>query len=81
MTEEFKEILSNSELELFYNSNGNENAYKLFVRHISYAPSLGYGKIIRGSLTPLKPIFIVNFELECIEKVEDSLKIINLLYL
>lgn len=49
-------------INLFYNSEGNDQAYKLFIRHIGYAVSLGYGKIKNGILFLEKDIFIVNFE-------------------
>lgn len=56
-----------NDIPLFYNSDGNEYAYKLFVRHISYAPALGFGSIRNGKLIVEKDIRIVDFN----EKIID----------
>lgn len=54
-------------INLFYNSKGHDLAYKLFVRHIGYAPVLGYGRILNGILKLEKDIYIVDFEKEEID--------------
>jgi len=87
MTEKFKnkilEYINIENKELFYNSNGNKNAFKLFVRHISYAEKLGYGKIKFDYLLLSKDILIVDFDSETIELIphENKIKIKKLIEL
>lgn len=65
--EEEIKYYKDNEINLFYNSEGNDQAYKLFIRHIGYAVSLGYGKIKNGVLFLEKDIYIVNFDLKLID--------------
>jgi hypothetical protein len=60
----FKEIKKNinKDKDLFYNENGNKYAYKLFVRHLSFAENLGYGKIKGNKIKLKKEILLVDFE-------------------
>jgi len=58
--------LQNVDIDLFYISSGNTKAFKLFVRHITYAETLGYGKIKDNTFIPKKEIYIVDFEKETI---------------
>jgi len=69
MTNEFKEIIikmRESGLDLFYNSEGNTEAYKLNVKHISAAKMFGYGTIMLNNFESNKLITLVDFENETI---------------
>lgn len=68
----------NQGIDLFYNSKGNQNAYRLFVRHIGIAETFGYGKINQGILTPNKELHIVDFDKKEIIKTKENIKIIKL---
>jgi len=87
MTEEFKKEIQYQinvkGVDLFYNTNGNKNAFKLFVRHLSYAEKLGYGKVKDNLLKLNKNLYLVNFECESITyiKAGSELKIENLIEL
>ena len=66
--------------DLFYNSNWNKDAYKLFVRHISYAVNLWYWKVEKWNLYISKNILVVDFDLEKIieSKYWEIIKILEL---
>lgn len=66
LEEEIK-YYKNNGINLFYNSEGNDQAYKLFVRHVGYAAALGYGKIKNEVLLLEKDIYIVDFDLKLID--------------
>jgi len=76
ISEKFEKEIKNFKEDLFYNSSGNKNAYKLFVRHISYAPAMGIGIKIGDFFIPTKDVNIVDFENEKIIQTEDKIKII-----
>lgn len=65
---------------LFYSSSGNPQAYRLNVKHISFAPILGYGKIFNNCFKVEKEILIVDFEKEQIIEFEvgEKIKVIDL---
>ena len=66
--------------DVFYNSNWNKDAYKLFVRHISYAVNLWYWRVERWNLYIRKNILVVDFELEKIIEIKcwEVIKILEL---
>jgi len=55
--------LKKENIPLFYITEGNPKAFKLFVRHISYAETLGLGKIIENTFVPNTTIYIVNWDM------------------
>lgn len=66
---------------LFYNSKGNNDAFKLMVRHLNFAINLGFAKQINnGTIKIKKKCFLVDFEQEVIEvlKKGDELVLIQL---
>jgi len=75
-----KELIS-QDIDLFYTSSGNRKAFKLYVRHISYAVNLEYGKIKNNTFYPNKEIMIVDFSTETIEKKVDPFEFSNLVNL
>lgn len=48
--------------EIFYNSKGNTDAYKLYIRHIWFSENMWYWKIINWKLKLKKDILIADFE-------------------
>jgi len=72
--------LKKENIPLFYITEGNPKAFKLFVRHISYAETLGLGKIIENTFVPNTTIYIVNFEKEEITKTKKPFSFKSLKY-
>lgn len=66
---------------LFYNSEGNPEAFKLMVRHISFGTVLKVGKIKGGYFVPSEEIYLVDFENNKIEKTNKEIKIIPLQFM
>jgi len=77
LKKEIDKLLSEGK-DLFYNSTGNKHAYKWFVRHLSYAPVLGYGKIERKVYKPNTGTLIVNFETKKIETIRENINFVKL---
>lgn len=76
----FKEIhdLKEEGFDLFYNLKGNSTAYKLFIRHIGFAPNLNYGEIRNNVFIPNKEIYLVDFDNLTISTTTNSIEIIKL---
>ena len=81
MTEKFKEIIQNYDKQLFYNTDGSTEAYKLCIRHISSAMSAGVAKLENGYMVPYDVLYLVDLEKEKIEEVTVKVKVINLKFL
>lgn len=54
--------LKEKDIPLFYITEGNPKAFRLFVRHISFAKTLNLGKIKENIFIPNTEIYIVDFE-------------------
>ena len=78
ISEKFKKEIKNFNKDLFYNSEGNVNAYKLCVRHLSYAPCMGLGIILNKSFIPTEDIYLVDFKKEMIYELEGKIKLIKI---
>ena len=74
---DFKNLIKdlNKGNDLFYNSEGNSEAFKLFVRHISFAENLNYGIMKNGYFYPNKEILLVDFDKQIISKINNKLKV------
>jgi len=59
---------------LFYTTKGNPTAYKLMVRHISYADKMGYGDIRNNTFYPNQEIYIADFEKQEILKTDKKIE-------
>lgn len=72
-----KEILEHKKM-LFYNSSGNTEAYKLCIKHISAAPYFKKGFKVDNDFIPYEGVYLVNFEKEEINYIEDRIKMIKI---
>jgi len=63
---------------LFYNSSGNVEAFKLYVRHLSYAPNINEGKRIGNIIIPNNTLILVDFDEEIIYEIDSEIKLIDL---
>jgi len=66
---------------LFYNTSGNPEAFKLCVRHLSYAEHIGLGSLRKGFFTPNSNVSLVDFDKEEINIVSAPIKVVKLKYL
>ena len=81
ISEKFKEEVKsriNSGDILFYNSAGNPEAYKLFVRHLSSSPFLSQSFKIGNKIHPNDFLYLVDFENELIIEVDIPIELIDL---
>jgi len=81
ISQEFKDKIKNFNKPLFYNSTGNKEAYKLFVRHLSYAPNMGLATKEGEYIVPKDSIYLADFENEQIVEVSSKIELIELKYL
>lgn len=80
LTKKIEEAI-NSGYFVFYNSTGNTNAFRLMVRHISFAKNLGCAlKLYNNEVVIKKECFLVDFEKEEVLKlnINDKITIIDL---
>jgi len=78
MTESFKKTILNYPHPLFYNTRGNLLAYKLHIRHLSFAPILGLAQMAGKRVYPRDRIHIVDFEQENIDIISEPIELIEL---
>ena len=78
MTEEFRETLLDYPHPLFYNTTGSTIAYKLCVKHLSFAPVLGLAQMAGATLYPKKALHIVDFDKERIDTIQECIELIKL---
>jgi len=78
MNKDFKKQILEHKEQLYYNSSGNVEAFKFGVRHLSAAIRDGKAFIAGGFVYPKQKLYIVDFENEAIEVVEDKIKLIKL---
>ena len=64
INEKFIEKIKNHKEDLFYNSSGNPDAYKLCIKHISAAPAFRKGFKIGNDFVPNEGIYLVDFDKE-----------------
>jgi len=64
MTEQFKDEIKAYAHPLFYNSTGSTEAYKLCVRHLSAAMSVGLATLESGYMYPKELLHLVDLENE-----------------
>ena len=81
MNEEFKEKIKNHTQALFYNSEGNTDAYKLCIRHISAAMSAGVARLENGYMIPHDVLYLVDLDREIIEEHTQKVKVVALEFL
>lgn len=71
----------NENYDLFYNSDGNPLAFKLCVKHLSFAKSLNYIELdFENRFKVLREFYLVDFEKEEIKKIKKD-EIIELIEL
>ena len=78
MTQKFIKKIKIFNFPLFYNTDGNPQAYKLNIRHLSAVSSSSMAQLINGYIHPKETLYIVNLEKEIIESVSTKIKLINL---
>jgi len=78
ISKQFETEIKKYEEDLFYNTSGSIEAYRLFVRHLSYADVMNIGTKYKDVFTPYDKINIVDFENEEIIEVRDSITIIQI---
>ena len=78
ISKKFKNEIKEFKKDLFYNEEGNTDAYRLCVRHLSYAPTMGLGIILNKNFIPTNEIYLVDFKKEIIYELEDKIKLIQL---
>lgn len=79
MTKTFRDKLiklRDTDTDLFYNSSGSPEAYKLNIKHLSAAPSFGYAILQSKKIVPIKIILLVDFEKEEIIELNNSIELI-----
>jgi len=81
ISQEFKDRIKNFNKPLFYNSTGNKEAYKLFVRHLSFVPNMGLARKEGNFIVPKKTLYLVDFESEEIIEIKDKIELVELKYL
>lgn len=74
---EIKEYID-QDIDLFYNTNGSTEAYKLSIKHISAAAPMNLGFVVSGHLHPYNHILLVDLDNERISEVSDNIKIKSL---
>lgn len=77
MIDEIKKLIGEGE-HLYYNSNGNPEAYKLGVKHLSAAPMFREAMLLNGEIIPFKSIILVDFNKKEIIETDDNIKLIKL---
>jgi len=78
MNKDFKKQIVEHKEQLYYNSSGNVEAFRLGVRHLSAAIRDGNAFMVGGFVYPKQRLYIVDFKREIIEVVEDKIKLIEL---
>ena len=78
MTEKFKKEIKDYPHPLFYNSTGSTEAYKLCIRHLSSAMSVGVATLKSGYMHPKEVLHLVDLENEKILRIEEKIKLIKL---
>ncbi len=78
MNKDFKKQITEHKEQLYYNSSGNVEAFRLGVRHLSAAIRDGNAFMVGGFVYPKQRLYIVDFKREIIEVVEDKIKLIEL---
>jgi len=78
MNKDFKKQIVEHKEQLYYNSSGNVEAFRLGVRHLSAAIRDGNAFMVGGFVYPKQRLYIVDFKREIIEVVEDKVKLIEL---
>ena len=78
MTEQFKEQIKSYPHPLYYNSNGNRNAYKLSIPHLSFALQQKRAFMAGSFLYPKEPLHLVDLEKENIKIVTNKIELIPL---
>jgi len=79
MTKTFQEQIKNFPHPLFYNTSGSTTAYKLGIRHLGAAPMAKFATLSNtGYIYPKESIYLVDFENETIEIIDERVKLVKL---
>ncbi len=78
MNKDFKKQIKEHKEQLYYNSSGSVEAFRLGVRHLSAAIRDGRAFMAGGFVYPKQRLCIVDFEKEVIGFLEDKIKLVEL---